>query len=224
MCEEDLTPARAYVVCLRTSWAREHTSDIGGDRKLSHGGDLPRATAIMAGVTHNNADVIAPRNRFHWTLHISRHRPALDSFIRVRKQIFADTATCEIMNAIFLLRKIVWYFIRKNKFWNKIRICRWKVWKDYYCVICSKMFILYWLKYTICIPVLWIHIKLSLYILHRFIHKFYILLTNQRLIYCKLLMWNKNSDHGKIHILLTLLRDEDCTIKTDSFVVAITLL
>lgn len=39
--------------------AKAHVPDIGGDRELSHG-DLP--TAIMAGVTHNNAAVIAPRN------------------------------------------------------------------------------------------------------------------------------------------------------------------
>lgn len=52
--------ARAYVACLRhLQDAKDiYVSDIGGDRQLSHG-DLP--TAIMAGVTHNNADVIAPR-------------------------------------------------------------------------------------------------------------------------------------------------------------------
>lgn len=68
----------------------------------------------MASVTHNNAGVIAPRNRFHRTLHISQHRPALDSFIRVREQIFAGTATCEGMSAIFLLPKTVCDILSKK--------------------------------------------------------------------------------------------------------------
>lgn len=70
MCEGHLAPARAYVACLRTSWVRKHTYPTLAAIADFLTGDLP--TAIMAGVTHNNADVIAPRSRFHRTSHISQ--------------------------------------------------------------------------------------------------------------------------------------------------------
>lgn len=83
MCVKGENTARAYVPVLPCAPpGRESTriSDIGGDRELSHG-DLP--TAIIAGVTHNNADVIAPRSRFHRTPHVSID-PKLDSFVHLR--------------------------------------------------------------------------------------------------------------------------------------------
>lgn len=59
MCERLASPSsclRGLPACTPLG-AKAHVVGIGGDRELSHG-DLP--TAIMAGVTHNNADVIAP--------------------------------------------------------------------------------------------------------------------------------------------------------------------
>lgn len=74
---EHLARARAYVVCLPVHLLGARARVAGTGSQLSHG-DFP--TAIMAGVTHNNADVIAPSQPISsCAMHVSQHRPALDS-------------------------------------------------------------------------------------------------------------------------------------------------